>query len=214
VHSGVGTLSQFTLTMWMKGDTAVASQAFARHFMAGISPTTDTASNPSIYLLMANGNLQVGVNGFNATPTLSMALAPTDWNFIAVVYDGVTTNPYFSTDMQAAVGTANNMAILTGGISGSVTNVGSAGLNTGVTPFTTSPGPAPLGSSAYAFMANRSSFTRGFDGTIDDVRLYSGLLNTSTLDAIRLAAVPEPDAASLLAVSAFGLAYLRRRRVS
>ena len=73
---------------------------------------------------------------------------------------------------------------------------------------------------AGAMVANASEFrvgaTSGAGGSgpllIDDVRVYSGVLDAAGLEAVRLSAVPEPSVTALLVGGAAALFGFRRRR--
>ena len=115
--------------------------------------------------------------------------ADNEWRFVALTYDGSQT--------------ADNVTFYNGGVDSEVVQFGNVGSST-----------------VGAMIANESEFrvgaTSGAGGSgpllIDDVRVYSGVLDAASLDAVRLSAVPEPSVTALFIGGAAALLGLRKRR--
>ena len=223
VLSGLGTLTDFTVTFWMKSNNAFpmpnqnGSSINARLVMVGTSSTYDQGAGGLELALNSSDKLQKGVNGNNPISTNSFStflpangMSASDWVFVAFGYDGNTSNSvFFDPVIQAATGSAdnNNAYVYLGSKTASPVLFDSAAV---LAAGNTSPGPVLLGSSAFAFLGNRSSLSRDFTGSIDDVRIYNSVLSASDLDAVRASAVPEPTSAVILGI--LGAAGLSRRR--
>jgi hypothetical protein len=228
VATGFGTLTQFTVTFWMKPNNAFpmaaqnGSAINARLMMAGTSASYDQGAGGLHVSLNGSDKIQKGVNGNNPISSNSLStflpangMNAGDWLFVAFGYDGDTNNNvFFDPVIQAATGNAdnNNAYVYVGGKSTSPVLFDTAAiLATG----NVSPGPVVLGNSAFAFLGNRSTMTRDFTGQIDDLRMYNNVLSATQLDTVRTSAlVPEPATAALLSTlsAASALAGNRRRR--
>ena len=184
VLTGLGTLSNFTVTMWVKV-TAGDLTNFPRLLQLGTTSTPDSGSNPGINMLLNNGALEVGVNGNNAQ--VSAGISPGVWKFIAFSYDGGNPPNESPTNFDL-YNRANNAVVLTGSLTNSVSVVGGAGLNTSGS----SPGSLALGTAATLYLGDRANGQRGFTGQIDDVRIYNTQLTIEELEAIRLESAPPP----------------------
>ena len=199
VLTGVGTLSNFTVTMWVRSEPG-STTAFPRLLQLGATATPDSNSNPGINLLINTGNLEIGVNGGVNSLNTGASFANGVWRFVAFSYDGTATNPYFSPANQALYTfngnpVANNSVVLTGTTSTPVAVSGTVGLNTGALPggtFNTSPGPAAIGASGTLYLGNRANGQRGLTGFLDDVRIYNTQLTRDEIEAIRLESAPPP----------------------
>ena len=206
-------VSQFTITMWVKrsGQRNVD--------LLNIASTTNpgSASNPGISIGLdanwANG-VRVGVNGFTSyTGDLWSAGTDNDWCFLAFAYNG-TGGVWYDPAMEALYGQHRNGAIVTGDLTTSAAV--SANLPMHIGDWGTAPGLPSVGGTASLFLANDGSntlgTTNGFDGSLDDIRIYSSLLSVSEIEGIRQSAlVPEPSAAAVLGAMGM-MALLRRRR--
>jgi hypothetical protein len=204
----IGVMTAFTMTGWIKADggfTAInggggANTTFQRVFMIGQgTPDTGSANAATLALFNNSGSssgqtnaLQLrlsNVNGpFGTDGALSGngSLTPfgSDWTFFAV-----------SVDLTA---TTDNVSFYFGNTSSLNAPVTMSYNNAGVAI-----GSIDFGTTASALLLNRANPNRAFDGWGDDFRFYSGALDQSGLDAVRLQAVPEPTAATLL-----GLGFL------
>jgi hypothetical protein len=156
----LGTLSQFTLTAWVKPQVAISS-GFPRIMMVGATPGYDTSvANGAAFLANGSG-FQLTVNTGLAN-TSSGALTGTGWYFVAVTYDSTLPN--------------NNVNFYVGSPTGAVTLFSTQ---------TLSQGPVAFGSTAYAYLMNRSGLDRAFDGLGDDFRIFNTTLNQSALELVR-----------------------------
>jgi autotransporter-associated beta strand protein len=189
VLTGAGTLSNFTVTMWVKLAPGALSN-FPRLLQLGSSATPDSGSNPGINMLVNSGNLEIGVNGRNAQ--VAAGLSGNTWKFIAFSYDGVSS-PTASDTNTALYGRAQNAVVLTGSLTNSVAAIGGTGLNVAGA----SPGSVALGSAATLYLGNRAAGDRGYTGQIDDVRIYNTQLTLAELEAIRLESAPPPPASGV-----------------
>ena len=189
VLTGVGTLTNFTVTMWVNLTTGDLTN-FPRLFELGNTATPDSGSNPGVNMLVNGGNLEVGVNSYRNN--INVGLSAGNWKFIAFSFDGTTTNPYFSGPNNTMYAVANNAVILTGSTVSSVAVAGSTGLNTGAPTFLVAPGAATIGASGTLYLGNRSDGARGLTGSMDDVRIYNTQLTVAELEAIRLEVAPPP----------------------
>ncbi len=196
--SSVGLASSFTATAWINPSNTITG--FGRILILGPGGTTDSGSLNSIGLLTTNQasadgtsvgtgtGIQFNISGFSRFPTLS--LPQNTWTFVAVSYDDSTDTVRFYTGTTATAATLVYTS----------------------TSFTqAAPDLDGAGTTSAALIGNRDNLGRAFDGSIDDVRFYTGLFeSTAAVDAVRSSAVPEPTAAGLLLASA--LMFGRRRR--
>lgn len=206
-------LSQFTITMWVNRN----GQRNVDLLNIGSTTTPGTTSNPGISIGL-DGNwgngVRVGVNGYAGwTGDLWGAGYNTDWVFLAFAYNGNNGAYWGQGDMNTLYGGGdNNAAIITGDTSTSASVAQNLGIHDG--GYWNSAGLPSVGNTATMFLANDGSntlgTTNGFDGQLDDIRIYNSLLTVSEIETVRLSAIPEPSAAALGAMGA--LALLRRRR--
>lgn len=211
-------VTQFTITMW------VNRNGYKNVDLLNIGSTTTPGqgSNPGISIGLdgnwANG-IRLGINGNTGyTGDLWGAGYNTDWVFLAIAYDGAfTTGGGFNANNDATMiglyGTGANGAVITGDTSSAATVAQGLGIHNG--GWWDPAGAAVVGATATMFLANSGTntdgTTNGFDGQLDDIRIYSNLLTVSEIEAVRLSAIPEPSSAA--ALGAIGaLALLRRRR--
>jgi unsaturated rhamnogalacturonyl hydrolase len=167
-----GTLTGFTVTLWIKPTANLLTGGFPRFFSLGTNGTTDRG-NPGSLQLLSNGNLApaTAVQGFvNAVPTSTANfgaanLPVNQWRFLALTYDGVTLNYY--------VGAETNSAAL-------------------ISAASFPAGTLPLGASWSLFLGNRLSRDRAFRGWLDDVRFYEHAAPLEFLETVRRAALAEP----------------------
>ena len=206
-------VSQFTITMWVKR----SGQRNVDLLNIGATTTPGASSNPGISIGLdanwANG-VRVGINGYTSyTGDLWSAGTDNDWCFLAFAYDG-NGGVWWDPAMEALYGQHRNGAIITGDLTTSAAVAANLPMHIG--DWGTAPGLPSVGGTASMFLANDGSNTlgdtNGFDGSLDDIRIYNSLLSVSEIEGIRQSAlVPEPSAAALLGAMG-SLALLRRRR--
>lgn len=211
--TNLGVVTNFTITAWIKPDSAFGSQDFPRILLFG-QQGVDTGSglnNVSLIVYNNGGNvfnsLELGVNhssGNNINAPngflLMNNLHPTateDWTFVAITYDStvdttVTSNVFFYVaDRFNPVGSFPNSIVGLVHNNTSVNSVAPASPN----------GPGYLNfdgtqlngdgstlgrSNVWVYIGNRSSRTRCFNGRYDDVRLYANrVLTAAELEQVR-----------------------------
>lgn len=181
-------LAQFVVTMWIKPTVSSVEQPYAR--LLNISLPDSEKSNPGLFVALHNTNLEVGVNGGITAVTLPAdSIRENAWTFVAFVYDGLARNPYYSEEMLAMVKAERNGAVLLGGIDNASKLAGSVGMNTGAPSFNISAGPLALNGLSVAVGCSNANRARAFRGLIDDIRIYSGLLATEQIEAVRRSAL-------------------------
>lgn len=193
-----GSLSNYTLTLWFKPASALPYGVYPRLFIFGTNGTTDVFQNNGFSLL---GNAHLNTNAaqpyFSAvqayhnsaqTSTADFGSLPwsvNQWSFLALSYDGADWKLFRGSESQAAqlIGVQTN----------------------------TPGGPLNLGGAFSLYLGNRSSNGRAFHGTLDDVRLYQGVLPVEMLETVRLSGGGSPplvigpgDAPLLFATAAGG----------
>ncbi len=134
-------------------------------------------------------NLAFGFNSTSgAVQSASTNYVTDKWLFLAVTYNSTTeTVSFYSGDLSSATG-LNSTASKTGSIAASALD-----LEIGGTPVTT---------------ADRSPIA-----LFNDVRIYSGALTLTEIEAIRVTAIPEPSSYGfILGAASLGCIALRRRR--
>jgi hypothetical protein len=162
----------------------------------GDAGTTDANQAGTFAITQGKSGLATGPTGFILfydTTNLTLASGPIgglntagEWTFIAVSSSTSVADAFYrGTETTSVVSTAVTIP------------------DTGVA----------IGASGVVFLGNRPSGARGFDGFIDDVRIYNTALTGSEIEAIRLAAViPEPSALGLASACLIVLSVMHRRR--
>ncbi|MBN8711489.1 MAG: LamG domain-containing protein [Verrucomicrobia bacterium] len=210
--TGLGTQTGVTVAMWVKF-SAAALTSNARLFVLGAS---DVGAVGSVGLTL-NGaaKLNVYVDGGSTADTINLGptLSADTWYFIALTYDGTSSGSTNSTVQGAATtdGNTKNGQLYVGTATSAVTD---SPVKIGLTSpnYNDSRGSIDFGASTALYLGNRADYTRGLNGMIDDVSIYSGVLSQTSLDTLRLESVPEPGVAALLAVGVGSLLFFRNRR--
>lgn len=169
----IDNLAAFTITFWFKADQQLSNAA--NRFVYNASQTTKPTEGFFVRAVSrASGGrrsfgleLQAGSGGAEAPPVRSLffrqgtGYAKVDeWVFVAITWNGGRVDYY--------VGDRNS----------EVTPAGSGLLQ------------GPLGNpNQPLIIANQRGFNRGFDGLIDNFRLYDGPLSPVALEALRAADV-------------------------
>jgi fibronectin type 3 domain-containing protein len=188
-----GSISNFTLTFWVKPDTDFYT-----------SPDIININNPRLLLLSpanfvdypaavpsTQTGLYMKINSYDAapqtgqlkvflgsgastpeyvTPTGSFVSAPGLWSFVAITYDGSALKVYTATQTNAA--NAASSLILNAATTGQALN------------FTTN---------GNLLLCNRGDLKKSIDGWMADFRFYSGAANSNGIENIRLLAATPPD---------------------
>ncbi len=195
--AGVGnldlsTVNQFTITMWIKQNGGNDNDLLN----IGSAATPTSASNPGISIGL-NGfwdnGMRVGVNGYNGwVGDLWSPGTDDDWVFVAIAYDGTDIeNVWENATMNGLYGQNRNVAFITGDTITSASAVNGINLHTG--DWGTPVGNVSLAADATAFLGTDGTNARGFNGNMDDVRIYSGLLTVAEIEEIRQSAFAEPS---------------------
>jgi hypothetical protein len=180
-------LPQFVVTMWVKPFAPTPDQPYAR--LLNISPPGEEKGAPGLFIAFNSANLEVGVNGkVSAVQLPENIFNAGDWTFLAIVYDGFSSNPYYSAEMRSAVRVDHNTVVIVGGVEAKARVAGSVGLNSGAPSYNQSAGPLAINGLGVAIGDGNGSGARTFRGLIDDVRIYSGLLTLQQIEGARLSA--------------------------
>jgi rhamnogalacturonyl hydrolase YesR len=171
-----GTMSAFTVTLWIKPASSLLINFYPRFFTLGTNGLADRGVANSLQLL-SDGNAQPGtaVQGFvNTLQTSTSAfgafnMPANQWSFLALTYDGAALNFYGGSEFN------------------SVSLRSSA-------PFAA--GPVTLNNAWTLMLGNRLALDRAFAGQMDAVRFYSVALPLSGLENVRAAAVALPAIAA------------------
>lgn len=168
-----GTVSSFTITMWVKPTATPLN--FGRYFVLGANGTADSGAANSLSLLNNNAlnSVQGGVNTVNPGAITGLTnIIIGQWNFIAATYDGSTYSVYVANETNSVAS------------GGAIANSG---------------GTVNLGTSFSLMLGNRiNGRTRGFPAYFDDVRFYTGAADATFLENVRKSVVPDPFVESTL----------------
>src|ERR1035437_2118358 len=207
-----GILTNFTVTAWIKADSAFAN--FPRILMFGQQnlDTGNGVNNVTFLQFNPGETLQLKVNGLGANgingPNGLLSAGASDWLFVAVSYDSiidpvVTNNVYFyagdrfnplPSGSGAAYGTPNAAGT-------SVNSVAPASPNgPGYINFSTNFNGdnatfSVASNNIWVYVGNRNGQGRSFNGRYDDIRIYANkVLSQSDLDLVRQDAhLPAPQ---------------------
>lgn len=164
----LSTLSAFTMTFWYNSEQGFDSAVRYLYKANATTPTSGFTLRSVVSGSNAGLEIQVG-NGTSATAALSTKYSSgqgynqiNTWVFAAVVWDGTQINFYVG-DKANAVSSASS-----------------------ATPF---PGPIANPAGVALYIGNLASLNRGFDGKMDNVRIYDQALSPSDLETLRTADV-------------------------
>lgn len=199
-------LSQFTLTTWLNVNAypsgnhrLVAKQAggaFGGFNWAMNAAPNDGAVGPDNFRLglFIGNNVSAGGSDFAAIYSTVDVDAHDKWVFLATTYDGTT-------------GTVNFY------IGDAVTGVSQLGASLSTIAITVDGGTARFG---VGFTDAAPTSNTSVLGLQDDIRVYSGVLDATALEAVRLENIPEPSTYAAifggLALLAAGVVRYRRNR--
>jgi hypothetical protein len=218
-----GTLDQFTISFWMKTQTLGTSARGGRLLALGQTGTTDILNANSVgFAQIGTGVASVSkiapyFGATDLTNALGIGAANNlnEWTFIAMSYDGTSSNGDNSTIQQAATGSSINGQFYRGTDTTSVVRSDLPFVTTVGTPSSSSLGSLSVGTSALLYLANRPALTRAYDGWIDDVRIYDSVLTANDVETVRLQGIGVPEPATLLQIGLglTGMIAMRNRRV-
>jgi hypothetical protein len=218
--SGLGTVSQFTMTFWFNVDAYRTSGGSSRDHRLVILTTSTGAPdinfgtvsantvaftvrnnigsklNPRAIDVMLNGSWASGLDGVgNPTGIVGTTTTAGTWNFVALTYDGTSTNANDSAAQLAATGGVSQVnGQLYFGTSATPVTRFDAPLNSDFTAHgdATKPsaGSITFDDSSKLLLANNTAATRGLDGYMDDFRIYNTILTATEVEALRQSVVP------------------------
>lgn len=159
---GLGNLTNFVVTMWMKQLYYLPANYGPRMFILGSSANdADSGTANSISMKWQDAaDLYFYVNTLQATAAFSPKLPTNSWIFVAMAYDGANVTLYEGSDQNSA------------------------------TRVSTTPAAAQtvtLDSIAALFLGNRPARNRCFAGWIDEFRVYIGWGDASFVESVRQA---------------------------
>jgi hypothetical protein len=165
----LGTLSQVTFTAWIKPAadfSTMVSGEYPRIITVGATATYDTSQiNGAALLIEDTAKLQFTANTGNVV-TPAGVLTGSDWVFVAVTYDSTLA----ANNVNFYVGSKTMAPVV-------------------ISTQTLLQGPVAFGASAYAFLLNRYSLSRAFQGWGDDFRIFNSALSPSAIAAVCSSAV-------------------------
>ncbi len=190
--SGLGNLSQFTLTMWLNPSASLTGEN-AR--ILNLSTGAATDGDQAFLGVNSGGGIQFYGNNANdnavghVTTANPFAYTVGSWEFLGVTYSAGTANIYTATPggSTSLLGTLVNPGDVSGGV-----NFGA--------------GPTFI-----SLLSRLSNQGRSFTGEMDDFSIYSGDLSQAQLDLI-VQPAPEPGTMTLIGLGGAVLAGMVRRR--
>lgn len=232
-----GLLDRFTVSFWFKTEAlyTVANRT-SRLIILGTSGTTDlgTANSLAFAQLGSNGT---GANASRIIPqfgtvdlsqtAVGTGVGPTntvgEWTFVAMTYDGNASTAPTSNNSSVQLGATAGVSQTNGQFyrGTDTASVIRSDLQVSASPTVNDSitlGAINLGTNAALFLANSNARTRAFDGTMDDVRIYDGVLTAAEIEGVRLeglagiAVIPEPSTCALVGMGLVGLSMIRKRR--
>src|ERR1019366_4683101 len=146
---GLGNVTSFVVTWWMKQSVGLPGNIGPRMFILGSSTNNaDSGVANSISMKWQDAaDLYFYVNTVQATAAFGSNLPTNKWIFVAMAYDGTNVTLYEGTETTSAT------------LVGTKATAGQI---------------VPLGSTASLFLGNRLGRDRDFAGWIDDFRFYTG----------------------------------------
>jgi hypothetical protein len=187
-----GTISAFTVTLWVEPETNMYVAFYPRFFTLGAAGTGDRGVANSIGMLSDGAQTGTGETAFQewvnttepSVTSFGLYNMPSNvWQFLAMTYDGVTLDAY-------AGSTTNSVALVSS------------------IPFPA--GTVTLGNSWILLLGNTytgatvGSQVRSLQGYLDDVRFYLGAAPSNALETIRAQLAPLPPAATTISSTVNG----------
>jgi hypothetical protein len=235
---GAGTMNQFTVSFWYNAATFRTGSTSITHRLLtfGNSAAADVGANPGLGFHIRNNG--AGSGGAPNPRTVALNANAIDvsaagagsgfegtavntgvWAFVALTYDGTSSNGDNSAVQSAATASASmvNGQLYWGTSALAVTRFDAPLTSVAGDATALSLGTINFGNAAQLILANNLSQNRSFDGSIDDIRIYDGVLSASDIENVRqegLIGVPEPSAIVLagLVFSIVALFGVRRRK--
>jgi hypothetical protein len=160
---GLGNVTSFVVTWWMKQSVGLPANIGPRMFILGSSTNNaDSGTANSISMKWQDAaDLYFYVNTVQATAAFGSNLPTNSWIFVAMAYDGTNVTLYEGSDQNTAT---------------LVSTTAAAGQT------------VALDSTAALFLGNRPARNRCFAGWIDDFRFYTGAGDLSFVESIRQSA--------------------------
>lgn len=191
IASGFDILSSFTISLWLNPSSTFTNTATVFSLRIGTNTVISLAARSTG---TGQVNLTIeGLSGLSGSNTVTLTLNA--WNYLAVTYDGSSST--------------NNVTFYQGSTTSSVTASTTASADAGTVDAS--------GALTLSVGNIDVNYSRPFDGYIDNLAFYSGILDTAALESLRLEAlaVPEPttNAALLIGVSMM-VWVLRRKRAA
>lgn len=194
--SAIGAQTSLTLSGWFRTDGAQSIGNRATLFeIASLSLNASTTTGALTLSVRDSSNTLIALD------STAGYTAQGQWVFFAATFDGTILS-------------GNNVSFYIGGVGTAVSLVSSGRID--LADWIGFSGEAT--GSAIRLGNNGSTQVRPFDGYLDNMALYGeasgggGALTQSQLEAMRLAAVPEPTVAGLLLLGGVTVAMIRRRR--
>ncbi|MGN6555120.1 MAG: LamG-like jellyroll fold domain-containing protein [Verrucomicrobiota bacterium] len=158
-----GTISNYTLTLWIKPATSVGN-GLPRFFVLGADGTTGSGVANSLALLNSGTTVQ---NYINTGSYLSSSTSiPTgQWTFLAATWDGTNVQFYIGSQTGALTPLGTKAAAVS---------------------------PVNVGSAFSLMLGNYLGQNRPFDGWMDDVRFYTGSASSNFINTVRVEALILP----------------------
>jgi fibronectin type 3 domain-containing protein len=190
-----GTVSNFTLTFWVKPNS---------DFYTGVGTNIITTNNPRLFMLSPTNvvdypatipttlpGLFMKINAYDSaprtgevkvffnnneyvSPAASFISSAGEWSYVAITYDGATLKLYSASDTIAA--NTASAVILSASTNGQLLN------------FTNGYGNLLLG--------NNGALAKSIDGWMSDVRFYTGGGDSNFVENVRLLAANPPGGVS------------------
>ena len=222
---GLGTLSKVTISFWV--NTPVKKSGYQNIMIIGPSNGTLTGTDNVMYMRydssVGNDNnkfeLFIGGSDTSGITTIQSEMTPSlngEWHFFAISYDGTSSKVSNSSIQQTATGTLDNrgnanLQIYQGSydLDDDLLRQGFYWGQGGVN-WETNKGAMHFDSDTEIVLGSNIDFSRSLSGMLKDVRIYDDVLTAEQIGAIR--AIPEPQAAALVLLSALCTAAISRRR--
>ena len=205
INSGLGKILFVNSSGQQYGNPIAFSLNTSAQVSANEAPTAGAGARLQANVANVNANSVTTLNGTTYQGNISAGQVDTagsatskGWHFVAFTYDGTATNATGNLNFYTAAG-----------LGGTVSNIGTGYLAATIPDFTGA--TVAVGNNGGTLSAGSG---RPIDGSVDDIRIYSGIASLADLQNIAINAdvnaVPEPATLGLLSLG--GLTLARRRR--